>query len=276
MRQSVVAALTCIAIAAGVATSHASPREPIPTSICTVLLRPADWDNKIVSLSASYYDGVISSAVLADDHCDHGVLEAELVWDSAADKELKAALSKDLFGTFGSAVTGTWVGRFHTNYGKSHGTFLEVRAITNLSVSPIDFSASEASPIPTTVEEIVNHPKEFAHKTVVFRSEYISDGMHGSMVFDCGSKGVGSGIRIQRTTGAKGEETLDQALQHGYPGTMDKTIRAEWTGRLAWFPSLASGFYEVQITAIRDLTFSVHPYEEPCGAQPAPAPSHQP
>jgi hypothetical protein len=126
---------------------------------------------------------------LVDRHCDDRPLEAQILWGSNARAELDAALSKDSLGTFGSAVTGTWVGRFHSDYGKFHERFLEVRAITNLSASPIDFSISDASPIPTTVGEIVNHPRALDHKTVVFRSEFLSDGMHGSIVFECGAGG---------------------------------------------------------------------------------------
>jgi hypothetical protein len=273
-RNRLVAALA-IAMVAGSGTSHASSRDPIPTSICTVLSRPADWNNKNVSLSASYYGDGFFGGALVDNHCDDSVLEVAIVWNSQAQAELKAALLKARLGSFGNVVSGTWVGRFHSNYGKFHGTFLEVRAIANLSVLPIDFSISDASPISTTLGEIVNHPKAFNQKTVVFRSELMSD-LHGSIVFECVSKGVARGIKIRSTIEAKGEETLDRALQQGLPGTLDKTISAEWTGRLVWFPRPGSSGYEIQIVAIEHLTSSLHPAEAPCESEAASASSPQP
>jgi hypothetical protein len=264
IKQFVVAALFYLALAACEGTGHASPPHAIPTSICMVLSHPTDWNNKIVSVSASYYDDGIHGAVLADDHCANGVLQMTFLSRSTAQAGLNAAFPDDSLGTFDHATNGTWVGRFRSDYGKFHETFLEVRAITNLTVVPIDFSASDASPIHTTVDEIVNHPKQFDHKTVVLRSEYMSDGMHGSMVFDCNPNNDERGIRIRSTTGAKGQDTLDQALQQGYRGTIDKTIRAEWTGRLSWIPSTVSGIYEIQIIEVRNLTLSKHPNAVPC------------
>ena len=58
------------------------------------------------------------------------------------------------------------------------------------------------------------------------------------MVFECGSGNIGRGIPIRSTTGANGEEALEHALRQGGPGTLDKTIGADWIGRLSWFPKL--------------------------------------
>jgi hypothetical protein len=133
---------------------------------------------------------VSTNAVLADDRCDNGVLEVAFARSSTARKGLDAALPNDSLGTFDRAVKGTWVGRFHSDYGRFHETFLEVSTISNLSVVPFDFSTSYASPISTTVDEVVKHPKEFNHKIAYHRSEYMSDGTHGSMIFECNSSGV--------------------------------------------------------------------------------------
>jgi hypothetical protein len=278
MRLTIIVAFACFALVLCVGTSQTSPQEPVPTSICAILSQPTDWDNKIVSLSAAYYDDEINGAVLADDHCDKGAIELVFPWNSPAKEPLKAALSKDSRGNFGSSVTGTWVGRFHSDYGKFHDMFLEATAVSDLALFPIDFSTGDASPISTTIEEILKRPKESSHKTVVFRSQFESDGMHGSWVSYCESERVGHGIIIRTFEGANGEKALDKARHHGSPGTIDKTIWAEWTGRLVWFPRAkpASGFYEIQIIGIRNLTFTMHPDAYACEIQPAPTPSSHP
>jgi hypothetical protein len=47
--------------------------------------------------------------------------------------------------------------------------------------------------------------------------------------------------------------------------TLDKTIRAEWTGQLSSLPNPVRGGYEIQITAIRNLAVVMHPDALPCG-----------
>jgi len=127
-------------------------------------------------------------------------------------------------------------------------------------VKPVDFSKSDSSPIATSIEEVVTHPQVFEHKTIAFHSRIESDGMHGSWVSECGHENTEVGISIVSFAGASGEQSLEHAFNQGGPGTLDKTIWADWTGRLSWFPS-APPFhpvYEIQIISIKNLTVSMH------------------
>jgi hypothetical protein len=257
--------LACITAFAGVGTSHAFPQHPISTNLCEVLSSPSDWNNKIVSLAAAYFIGGFDGPVIVDEHCENGIVEISFMKHTTSEDELETAIPRNSLGTFDHTVTGTWIGRFHSNYGKFHETFLDVQAIRHLTVSPIDFSSSDASPIRTTLKDIVAQPKVFDRKTVVVDAEFMTDAMHGSMVFECGAHGMGPGILIRRISGARGEDTLDHALQQGHLATLDKTIRAEWTGRLSSLPNPVRGGYEIQITAIRNLAVVMHPDALPCG-----------
>lgn len=252
-------------------TAHASPKHPIPTTLCEVLSHSASWDNRFISVPASYFDGGWPGGpVIADGHCEDGALGVAFANHTDAEKYLDSSIPSDSLGTFDHSVQATWTGRFHANYGKFHETFLDVQGITNLSVEPIDFSKSDASPIRTSIEEVVTHPLLYNHQTIAFHSRFESDGTHGSMVFECGSGNTGSGIPIRSTTGANGEEALENALRQGGPGTLDKTIEADWVGRVSWFPSAPPfhSVYRIQITAIRNLTVSRHAnYLPPCGPE---------
>jgi len=186
-KRPVFIALALMSTAVSIRTIHAYPRRSIPTTLCEVLSHPAKWDNKVVSISASYLDGVVwQGPVLADDRCENGVMDVAFTRHTTAEKDLDSSIPRDSLGTFDHSVQAIWTVRFHSNHGKFHETFLDVQTITNLSVSPMDLFSSDASPISTSVDEIVSHPRVFNHKKVAFHSEFMSDGMHGSMVFECG------------------------------------------------------------------------------------------
>jgi hypothetical protein len=269
LKQPVCIAIALISLWCSTRTSQASPKHPIPTTLCEVLSHSAGWDNKLISVSASYFDGGWPGGpVIADDRCEAGVVDVTFANHGGAERYLESSIPSDSLGTFDHSVQATWTGRFHADYGKFHETFLDVQGIANLSVTPVDFSKSDASPIPTSIEEIVTHPRVFNHQTIAFHSQFESDGMHGSMVFECGSGNIGRGIPIRSTTGANGEEALEHALRQGGPGTLDKTIGADWIGRLSWFPSPVHPVYRIQITAIRNLTVSMHAnYVPVCGPE---------
>lgn len=208
--------------------------------------------------------------MIADDRCEAGVVDVTFANHGGAERYLESSIPTDSLGTFDLCVQAIWTGRFHADYGKFNETFLDVQGIANLSVTPVDFLKSDASPIPTSIEEIVTHPRVFNHQTITFHSQFESDGMHGSMVFECGSGNIGHGIRIKSTAGANGEEALEHALSQGGPGTLDKTIEADWTGRVSWFPNPPPfhSVYWIQITSIRNLTVSMHAnYIQPCGSE---------
>jgi hypothetical protein len=260
LRKPMLVVVALVSTTPIVSTSQASSKHPVPTTLCEVLSHPDRWNNELVSVSASYFDAGSHGAVLADDRCEVGVVDVTFVWNSKAKRELDSSIPGDSLGTFDHSVQGTWTGRFHTNYGKFHETFLDVQTITNLSVTPVDFSTSDSSPIVTSIEEVVTHPRMFDHKTISFHSRIESDGMHGSWVSECGHANTEVGISIMSSAGAIGEQSLEHALNQGGPGTLDKTIWADWTGRLTWLPR-ATPFhpvYQIQIISIKNLTVSMH------------------
>lgn len=271
LKQPVCIAIALISLGCSVRASQASPKHPIPTTLCDVLSHSTGWDNKLISVPASYFDGGWpGGAVLADDRCEAGVVDVTFANRGGAERYLDSSIPSDSLGTFDHSVQATWTGRFHADYGKFHETFLDVQGIANLSVTPVDFSKTDASPIPTSIEGIVTHPRVFNHQTVAFHSQFESDGMHGSIVFECGSGNIGLGIPIRSTAGANGEEALEHALHQGGPGTLDKTIEADWIGRVSWFPNPPPfrSVYRIQITAIRNLTVSMHAnYIQPCKSE---------
>jgi hypothetical protein len=239
----------------------ATGTQPIPTNLCEVMSHSAKWDNKLISVPASYFDGGWPGGpVIVDDRCEAGVVDVAFAEHTDAERQLDSSIPNDSLGTFDHSVQATWIGQFYANHGKFHETFLDVQRIANLSVTPVDFSKSDASPISTSIEEVVTHPRVYNHKTIAFHSRFESDGMHGSMVFECGTGNIGRGIPIESTAGASGEEALNQALRQGGPGTLDKTIKADWIGRVSWFPRQAPlrPVYKIQITAIRNFTVSIH------------------
>jgi hypothetical protein len=270
LKKSVSIAVAFTALWCSLGASQASPKHPIPTTLCDVLSHSTRWDSKLISVPASYFDGGWPGGpVLADDRCEAGVVEVTFA-DHRVAERLDSSMPSDSLGTFDHSVQATWIGQFHANHGKFHATFLEVQRTTNLSVTAVDFSKSDASPISTGIEEVVTHPRVYNHKTIAFHSRFESDGMHGSMVFECGTGNIGRGIPIKSTAGASGEKALDDALRQGGPGTLDKTIEAEWIGRLSWSPNPPPfhSVYRIQITAIRNLTVSMHAnYIQQCGSE---------
>lgn len=277
LKQQVCLAISMISLCCSFGASQASPKRPISTTLCDVLSNSTGWDNKLISVPASYFDGGWPGGpVLADDRCEAGVVDVTFAKRTGAERYLDSSVPNDSLGTFDHSVQATWIGQFHANYGKFHATFLEIQRIKNLSVTLVDFSRSDASPISTSIEEVVNHPRVYNHKTIAFHSRFESDGRHGSMVFECGTGDIGRGIPIKSTAGASGEEALDDALRQGGPGTLDKTIEADWIGRLSWFPRSApfQPVYKIQITAIRNLTASMHANEiSSCGSESESRPS---
>lgn len=272
-------AVTFIGLSSSMSCAQVIPERPIPTTLCDVLSHSAGWENKLISVSAAYFDGGWPGGpVIADDRCETGVVDVTFAKHSDVERYLNSSIPSGSLGTFDHSVQAIWTGQFHTNYGKFHETFLDVQRMTNLSVKPVDFSMSGGAPISTSIEEVVTHPRIFNHKTIAFHSRFESDGMHGSMVFECGSGDVGRGIPIRSTAGARGEEALEHALHQGGPGTLDKTIEADWTGRVSWFPTPPPyhPVYKIQITAIRNLTVTIHANAVPqCGAQRNARPSQR-
>lgn len=270
--KTVFFAIASIALSASVTTTGA---QPIPAKLCDVMSHSSEWNNKLISVSAAYFDGGWPAGpVIADDRCKAGVVDVAFA-HAEAEKRLNSAIPDDSLGTFDHSVQAIWIGKFRANHGKFHETFLDIQDITNLTVTPVDFSKSDASPISTTIEEVVTHPRVYNHKAIAFHSRFESDGMHGSMVFECSTGNIGRGIPIRSTAGATGEEALDDALRQGGPGTVDKTIEADWIGRVSWFPRAAPfrPVYKIQITAIRNLTISMHANQtSSCGSESEPRP----
>lgn len=274
--KTVFFAIALTTLSAGI---KANGVQAIQTNLCEVMSHPSEWNNKLISVSAWYFDGGWPGGpVIADDRCEAGVLDVAFAEHADAEKRLNSAIPDDSLGTFDHSVQATWIGRFRASHGKFHETFLDIQRITNLTVTPVDFSKSDASPISTTIEDVVTHPRVYNHKTIAFHSRFESDGMHGSMVFECGVGNIGRGIPIRSIDGASGEEALEHALRNGGPGTLDKTIEADWVGRVSSFPRAAPfrPVYKMQITAIRNLTVSMHASEiSSCGSESESRPSQR-
>jgi hypothetical protein len=263
-RQAILLAATLALLSCVTAIKAQVISTPTPTDLCAIMAHPADWDNKLISVSASYYEAAWPGGpVLADDHCDAGVVNVAFARHTDIDKRLTTSIPETSLGTFDHSVNAAWIGRFHAKYGKFHETFFEVERIANFKVAAIDFSESDASPISASIEEVVTHPRVFNHKTIAFRSRFESDGMHASLLFECGAGNIGRAIRIMSTEGAKGLNVLDDALYRGGPGTSDKTIQADWIGRVSWSPRakpLESG-YQIQIISVQNLVVKMHATE---------------
>lgn len=153
LKQIVFCAIVLLVLSVSIKTTEASPRHPIPTSVCEVLSHSAEWDNKLISVSASYFDGGWPGGpVIADDRCEAGVVDVAFAGTNA-EKRLNSAIPDDTLGTFDHSVQATWIGNFRANHGKFHETFLDVQRITNLTVTPVDFLKSDASPISATIED---------------------------------------------------------------------------------------------------------------------------
>ena len=77
-------------------------------------------------------------------------------------------------------------------------------------------------------------PAKFNNHLISISALYESDGMDSEGISDPRCPGAGTELRIPST--AEGIEKLREALRGGYPGTIDKTIRAKFTGVFHWNP----------------------------------------
>ena len=118
LKQPACIAIALISLWFSTEPSQASRRAPIPTTLCEVLSQPTGWDNKLISVSASYFNGGgPGGPVIADDRCEAGVVDVTFANHGGAERYLESSIPTDSLGTFDLCVQAIWTGRFHADYG---------------------------------------------------------------------------------------------------------------------------------------------------------------
>jgi len=118
------------------------------------------------------------------------------------------------------------------------GRALSTLVLTTTAFNQVSVSADDKTGLLTTLCTIVKNPRSFDGKRVRFAAEFVSDGMHASVLLDPRCE---LGITPHDSDKPQDQaelDALDNALGQGMAGTIDKRITAVFVGIFSYRPTM--------------------------------------
>jgi hypothetical protein len=137
------------------------------------------------------------------------------------------------------------------------GHFLLLLIMSLCFLCPPTF-ADQTNTIPTSVCEIVNHPKMFSKKWVRVKALVLSDGIHTTVLVDESCKSHGISMSLSEEVQRRPDVNALQAAiyQRGRPGTVGKRILASFRGRVVTHPNEIPSLI-LEVESVGDLQVEV-------------------
>ncbi len=135
----------------------------------------------------------------------------------------------------------------------------DIRVVKICAVVCSMLIASEASghglsPESESVCAIVHDPTRYDGHNVSVYGDFESDGIERVILSD---RSCGKALTLQWEANPKGYDALRDALQGGMPGTLDKVIKARFTGVFRWQPDKTYGFV-LSVEEISEVSRDLH------------------
>jgi len=131
---------------------------------------------------------------------------------------------------------------------------IAVEALEPIDCADCTEEVTDPKPLSTSICSIIANPIAYADRLVSVDAWVLSDGLHGTSIFD--KSCIDGGIALTDATPSgehNGIDDFDDALYRGSPGTIDKEIRATFVGTFRWQPRTdrASGFSLLRVSNMK-------------------------
>ena len=106
-------------------------------------------------------------------------------------------------------------------------------------------------PIATNICSVLKTPTSFSDKCISVRGRFLSDGLEHSVIVDDSCRGFG----LVPWGTDEVTEQLDMVIWRPgkKPGTSDRRVTAQFTGRFVWRPKARRDVRVLEINAVKDL-----------------------
>ncbi len=132
---------------------------------------------------------------------------------------------------------------------------LTVGVLLFLACAIPEIHCREAAPENVTVCAISKNPAQYDGRAVSVYGDFESDGIERVILSD---RSCNKALALQLVPTPKGYDNLTKALQGGLPGTLDKVVKARFTGAFQWRPDKTPSF----VLSVDEITqVSLDPHE---------------